>query len=284
MRKKSKIGSMKTIASVIIITKNQLAFLKRTLPALLGQNFPMSYEIIVVDSGSTDGALKYINKKKPVVLVETPPENFNYARTFNLGAGQAKGKILVRLSGDCIPLGKNWLSEMVKLFDNPKVGGVYGRYTISGRKEYGYPDFWPAGKFPKNITYYSATPYPLMGISFVNSIFAWSKKYRTIEKKVFNFTGGCCAVRKSIWQKRPLNENLIAAEDAEYAWFLHLMGYDIVYNPKIRTLHEHKLNLINTARTYSRLNKWQLIFDWEIGKYWLGRLFGKNPYSCFKFR
>ena len=61
----------------------------------------------------------------------------------------------------------------------------------------------------------------------------------SLGKNVYEFAGGCCAVRKSTWEN-DLNERLLAGEDAEYSWFLHLIGYDIVYNPKAVALHEHK--------------------------------------------
>ena len=57
-------------ASVIIITKNQKEFLHQTIPTLLSQKFSGSFEIIVVDSGSTDGAVEYV-KTFPVKRFDT---------------------------------------------------------------------------------------------------------------------------------------------------------------------------------------------------------------------
>lgn len=251
-------------ASVVIITKNQKPFLQKSLPVLLSQNFKEDYEIIVVDSGSTDGAREYA-KSLPVKLLELEPEHFNFAKAFNLGAEKSRGKFLVRLSGDAIPLGKNFISEILKPFKDPRVGGAYGRYTISGRKGWGYPDFWPAIRFPKKLTRYRVKPTFLMGIK------PW--EYR---EKIYDFTGGCCAIRRKIWEKRPFNEELIAAEDAEYSWFLHLIGYDIVFNPKVKVIHERKLS---KGKVSQRFSKWQLIFWWQILRYWLLRLFFKDPYK-----
>lgn len=257
------------IASIIIVTKNQKSFLEETIPTLLKQKLEEKFEIIVVDSGSTDGAIRYI-KTLPVRLVKYKG-SFNCARAFNLGASKARGKYLVRLSGDCVPQDNLWLKELLAGFLDEKVGGVFGKYIISGKKGYGYPDYWPKSRFPNKLKRYHIKPIFLMGILGIGG------------KRAFDFTGGCCAVRKSIWKKRALNEKLIEAEDAEYSWFIHLIGYDIVCNPKAQVLHEHKKNILKTIKNYSGLSKWNIIFAWSIVKYWIQRLAGKDIYKDFYF-
>lgn len=246
------------LASVVIITKNQKEILLKSLPVLLKQNLEDKYEIIVVDSGSTDGAVEY-TKSLPVKLVEIRPETFNYVKAFNTNAKNAKGKFLVRLSGEVIPTKTDFLAELLKPFTDEKVGGTYGRYTLSGRTGYGYPAFWPAERFPKKITTYSVRPNPFKML--------FNKKHLEL---VTNFAGGCCAIRREIWEKRPFNENLIAAEDAEYSWFLHTIGLDIVCNPRAVVLHEHKIK----KGGLNLLPKWKLVLIKEYSKYYLNKLKG----------
>ncbi len=262
--------------SVIIITKNQKKLLQRTIPTLLNQKIRNSYEIIVVDSGSTDGAREYI-QNLPALLIAIDSETFNFSNAFNTGAKKATGEYLIRLSGDAIPVDENFLSEMIKPFNDPRVGGVYGKYTIARRKGYGYPDYWPAERFSSRLVRYHVNPGPFWGVNLFGLEFGDDK----LREQVFNFAGGCCAIRKSIWGKRPLNEKLIAGEDAEYSWFLHLIGYDIVYNPKAEVIHEHKLkkDLTSAFRVSKRIFYWQWIFNWEISRYWLKRFLGLDPYK-----
>lgn len=265
-------------ASIIISTKNQLQYLKKTLPTLKKQDFRGGYEIIVVDSGSTDGAREYL-AKSGVILLKIRPEEFNYSKVLNLGGRKAKGKILVILSGDAIPLGKDWLAEMTRPFSDPKVGGVYGKYVITGRRGWGYPNFWPSLRFPQELTRYSVSPTPFLGVYFLG--FPFGNPATAL--KTFNFAGACCAVRRSIWGKRPFNEELLGGEDAEYAWFLHLIGYDIVYNPNVAVLHEHKKEKIGNSIRYALgLSDWQFVFNWQIIKYWLRRLFFGDPYKSLR--
>ena len=235
--------------SVIIITKNQKNLLQESLPVLLRQDLKDRYEIIIVDSGSTDGAREYI-QTLPVKLIKIKPERFNFAAAFNLGANKASGEFLIRYSGDVIPKKKDFRSQLIRPFEDPKVGATYGKYTITGRKGYTYPSFWSEKRFPSKVTKYSIKP---------NLI-----KMRTNSEhltEVTNLAGGCCSIRRSIWKSRPFNEKMPAAEDAEYAIFLHLKGFDIVCNPEAEVIHEHKTGNLKGS-IWSEI-KWRLIFTRE---------------------
>lgn len=241
--------------SVIIITKNQKELLQKSIPVLQKQKFSGEREIIVVDSGSTDGAVEYVKNQK-VKLVQIGSSSFNYANAFNTGVKMAKGEFLIRLSGDVIPLNEDFIKEIVAPLVDNKVGAVYGRYTISGREGYGFPNYWPARRFPNKLVKYSVNP------NLVKYVL--DAKYR---ENITNLTGGCCALRKDIWEERPFNERLLAAEDAEYAIYLHLRGYDIVCNPQAVVLHEHK---IVSERLISEIfPKWVWQLNFQVLKLFL---------------
>lgn len=241
-------------ASVIIITKNQKDLLQQSLPILLKQDLKGGYEIIVVDSGSTDGAREYV-KSLSIKLVEIPSENFRFARAFNIGARHASGEFLIRLSGDAIPIKDNFLAEMIEPFKDNKVGGTYGRYIQTGKKGYSHPNFWPPERFPDRTIRFSKRPF------FFKTYFGKNNRERDI---VTSLAGACCAIRRKMWQARPFNENLLGGEDAEYAVYLHLKGFDVVYNPKAEVIHEHKIENLNAGSYVETL--WRIIFHWEYLK------------------
>ena len=78
--------------SVIILTKNQSDLLNKSIPVLLLQQGNFNYEIIVMDSGSTDGAIEYLETQK-IKLLQIKPEEFQYAGTFNYAVKYANGKL-----------------------------------------------------------------------------------------------------------------------------------------------------------------------------------------------
>lgn len=243
-------------ASILIITKNQKYLLEKSLPVLLHQNFKEKYEIVVVDSGSTDGAREYV-KSLGLKLVKINPDTFRFASAFNAGAKNTQGEILVRLSGDVIPKGKDFLKELLKPFEDPKVGGTYGKYTQTGNENYTHPSFWPPERFPEKTTRYSIKPNFLRYLLDKNYI-----------EEIVNFAGGCCALRRSLWEKRPFNERLLGGDDADYAIFLHLSGYDIVYTPKAEVVHEHKKATLKGS--FWDETKWRVVSVREIFRLWFG--------------
>ncbi len=260
--------------SVIILTKNQKELLRQSLPVLLNQKKIHDCEIIIVDSGSTDGAVEYI-KTLPVKLVQIEPEKFSFPGSFNLGAKQATGEILIRLSGDAVPQNEDFIFEMISPFQKASVGGVFGRYVLSGRSGYELPNFWEPWTFPDSEVAYPAINGPSMGLRFSPNK---NKTHQFL--KLVLFAGGCCALRRKIWLIRPFNENLIAAEDPDYGFFLRLMGYEVVYNPRAVVIHEHSI-VRNHPDKFSWLmhlgiSRWQFLHFKELIKLYLDRFVFKK--------
>src|SRR5262245_55801056 len=84
--------------SVIIPTFNRAGLLAGTLESVFAQRFK-ELEIIVVDDGSTDGTMDYLQSLgKRVIVLQQPNQGAGAAR--NLGAGHAKGIYLAFLDSD----------------------------------------------------------------------------------------------------------------------------------------------------------------------------------------
>ena len=112
--------------SILLLTKNGRPDLEGVLTALFAQRFAGNFEVVAVDSGSTDGTLELL-QRFPIHLTRIPPDEFHHARTRNFAAGLATSQILVFLSQDAIPASDKWLQSLVSNFDDPTVGAVYGR-------------------------------------------------------------------------------------------------------------------------------------------------------------
>src|SRR5208282_394442 len=114
------------IASIIILTKNEGANIGRCLEAVYGQSVDFPFEVLVIDSGSTDRTAEVVGTY-PVRLLKIGAEEFHHARTRNLAAAASSGKYLVFLSGDALPADDGWLSALVRNFDDAGIAAVYGR-------------------------------------------------------------------------------------------------------------------------------------------------------------
>jgi glycosyltransferase involved in cell wall biosynthesis len=81
-------------ATVFIPTFNGAAYLERLLTAVEKQDFAEKFEILVIDSGSTDDTLGILARHPLVRLVEIPQKDFGHGRTRNQAAQLARANMV----------------------------------------------------------------------------------------------------------------------------------------------------------------------------------------------
>ncbi|UOE44486.1 glycosyltransferase family A protein [Agromyces larvae] len=104
------------IATVTILTYNGEEYLERILAQLRAQELDAPFEVLVIDSGSTDSTLDIVRRFPEVRLHEIPNSEFGHGRTRNLAARLANGEFVAYLTHDAIPIGPNWLRELLAPF------------------------------------------------------------------------------------------------------------------------------------------------------------------------
>ena len=108
--------------SVVIPVKNGGALLQQALAAVRAQG---DVELIVVDSGSTDGS-QAVARAAGAELVEIPPEEFGHGRTRNLAAERSTGELICFLTQDAVPE-PGWLDAYREAFGlDARVGAAFG--------------------------------------------------------------------------------------------------------------------------------------------------------------
>lgn len=117
--------------SVIIPTLNESQYIARTINsvrerAILGE----PYEIIVVDSGSTDGTADIVRKLK-VILVKEDSIFTGRAAVLNRGADLATGDVFLFLDADTLPP-KGYDEDIRRaIYDKGAVGGAF-EFALDG--------------------------------------------------------------------------------------------------------------------------------------------------------
>lgn len=200
---------MNSSISIIIRCYNEEKYIGRLLAGITQQT-RKDVEIILVDSGSTDATLA-IASQYPIKVVYISPEEFSFGRALNLGCREADGEYLVFISAHCWPVYTDWLKQMTEPFSDQNIALVYGKQR--GNEETHFSEHQIFEKwFPDSIE--SDQNHP-----FCNN--------------------ANCAIRKSIWEKIPYDEDLTGLEDLDWAKKAVADGYRIVYCPDAEIIHVH---------------------------------------------
>ncbi len=110
--------------SIVIPTLNPGAEFSMLLRKLKEQCGVTAVEVVIVDSGSTDGATE-VARNFGCTVVEIPPEQFTHSGARNLGAEHARSDYLLFMVQDAYPIGKHWLYGMLRyLLDHAEQGLV----------------------------------------------------------------------------------------------------------------------------------------------------------------
>ena len=116
-------------ASIIIPVFNNLDFTRQCITSLFAVQETASFEVIVVDNGSTDGTADYLRQLPPVVRTVSFADNRGFAKGCNAGAAAARGDYLVFLNNDTV-VQPRWLSAMLECAQHDPAIGLVGNLQI----------------------------------------------------------------------------------------------------------------------------------------------------------
>lgn len=119
-----------TDLSIIIVNWNVADLLRNCLNSILSNLPPGDYEIIVVDSASTDGSVDMLKHDYPQIKLIEQHENVGFTRGNNIGLKASTGRYVLLLNPDTEIIGAA-LAQMLAYMDaNPRVG-IIGPHTLN---------------------------------------------------------------------------------------------------------------------------------------------------------
>lgn len=224
-------------ASVLIPVKNGGPLLKDVLDAVLAQQTPWAFEVLVVDSGSSDGSVE--TARSCGVRCETiSPELFGHGRTRNLLASMAAGQFLVFITQDAKPASNDWLRSLVDGCDTaPDVAGAFGPHLA-------YQQARPVTR--RELAQHFA------GFGSELSVVRMEDRERFDADPGYRqwlhfFSSNNACIRKSVWEKIPLPD-VAFAEDQTWALRAVEAGYAKAYVPGAAVYHSHDFGAWETLQ------------------------------------
>lgn len=117
--------------SFITVNYNGLADTEELIRSLRGHVRSVSYEIIVVDNGSSAGEAAVLRERFPEVTVIRSGENMGFAGGNNLGIAAAKGRYLFFINNDTYIREDEFGRLMRRMEEHPEIGGISPKILFS---------------------------------------------------------------------------------------------------------------------------------------------------------
>ncbi|MBN1102790.1 MAG: glycosyltransferase family 2 protein [Deltaproteobacteria bacterium] len=236
------------VVSVIILNWNGKRYLSACLDSLRAQTL-RDVEVIVVDNGSVDGSVEFIETHygDRVHLIALP-QNRGFAGGNNVGIGQARGRYVALLNND-IEAHPEWLANLVSCMEHgPQIGMVGSkvlnfcrRDEIDNTGHLMYPDGLNRGRgrLERDTGQYDG-------------------------QREILFPSGCAALyrRKMLEEIGGFDETFFAyGDDADIGLHGRLLGYDAVFCPEAVVYHRYS----GTVGSYSAMKA----FHVERNRIWI---------------
>lgn len=212
--------------TVVVPTRDRPQQLRSCLESLARLRYPPErLELIVVDDGS---AVPVVDTSLPgrVRLLRLPVSH-GPAEARNRGAQMARGALLAFVDSDC-QVEPDWLSELVREFDDPSLAATCGRVLATSQA--GWLGAYEAVRSPLDLGPLAAAAQPAGPVPYLVTT------NLVVRRSVFEAVGGFA-------------RELRFGEDVDFSWRLFAAGHRLLYQPRARVRHDHRLRLGAFVRT-----------------------------------
>jgi rhamnosyltransferase len=228
--------------SIVIPTLNAGRAFGTVLHRIMGQG-RVPLEIVCADLGSTDGTKHIVGQFPLARFVDFSPPSLagepmsSGSRDFPRGQGQgggpitwnrameeARGDVVAFLAQDAVPANGDWLGRLTAPFDDPAVGGVYGRQQAPLESD-------PLAAFRLGQRFCGEPHQRRIRIGD-------PVRYKSLPFFIDN-----AAVRRSVWRGIHFNQHLAVGADRVWARQVVLASCTVVYAPDALVIKAVRSNL-----------------------------------------
>lgn len=244
-------------ASVVIPTYNAGPQFADVLDAVLAQHTPWPFEVLVVDSGSTDGTLDIVHARPDVRLHQIDKRDFNHGDTRNLGARLTTGDYVAFITHDALPANRAWLFNLVEAIEaEPEAMGAFGCH-------YAYPEASAFTKRDLDAHFGNFRQYPLL-VSQKTDPVRYKSGDEGWRQFLHFYSDNNSCFRRSAWEKIPYRR-VVFGEDQLWAHDIIEAGYAKLYAAQAIVYHSHDYDEAETEeRSAVEASFFRHFFGYEL--------------------
>jgi GT2 family glycosyltransferase len=214
--------------------------LEKSLSSLKKQTYK-DFQIVVVDNGSTDDSLQFIEKQFPEITVVKLDNNYGFATAINAGVKAVNTNYVAFLNNDT-EIDPKWLDEIMKCAKK-------------------HPDI--VSFCSKLLNFDDRKKIDGVGIR-INEVgqarsIGWEEKdtgQYDFEMEIFGATGGAALFKRDVFIKVGMFDEhyFMYSEEVDWAFRAQFLGYKSLYCPKAIVYHKHKAS---SSKRKQMLEYWQ---------------------------
>ena len=222
--------------SIVVPTLDGAGHFRHLARHLAGVRARHALEVVVIDSGSTDGTDR-IAEDAGFRVHRIERDEFGHGRTRNLGVALTRGATICFLTQDVLPVTSDWpLRLHAALQRDPRLAGVYGR------------------QIPRDATtmemFFVALNYPPEPLRFDPQPGGHTPRPGRVV-----FSNAFSAVRREAVLRVPFVDDVAVSEDQIWAHQALAAGYSIAYEPAAEALHAHSYSMRGLFRRTFRVGR-----------------------------
>jgi GT2 family glycosyltransferase len=210
--------------SVIMPVHNRRDLTQQCIEALARVTGDVQWELIVVDNGSTDDTTAFLPSVRGDLQVIRNAENLGFATACNQGAAAARGRHLVFLNNDTVPL-PGWLAALGREIDSHAEVAVVGSKLLYRDGTVQHAGLAFARRIPLPYHIYSRWPADDPAVNARREVQAVTGACMLVRREAFETVGGFDTGYRN------------GFEDVDLCLRIRDQGWRVVYQPESVLYH-----------------------------------------------
>jgi N-acetylglucosaminyl-diphospho-decaprenol L-rhamnosyltransferase len=216
--------------SIILVGWNNLAYLDPCLKSLYDGDLKFTYDVLVVDNGSTDGTQEMLKTKYPEVKIIENGHNVGLSKASNQGILATQGRYVFLLNNDTIVNAPS-LNMMFELLETKPDAGAVGGMLLN-------PDGSFQGGYATFSTFFEEI---FIATRLGDWFWPWyPSHHKTDHTQVVDWLSSACLIlRRAALDKVGLLDEIyfIYGDETDLQYRLKKAGWHVYHIPQAYTIH-----------------------------------------------